>query len=131
DGVLSVATGVAGGAASGDRRSTALKILVTAALRSVNFFTGFKSSKGATPAKLFHVSTKRDAGHFAVSLASSCAFENACRSSAAAGSSARAVMLLSESIVNVDIFLLGRGLVAVHTSITPVRDKGKRNRLDS
>jgi hypothetical protein len=35
----------------GDRRSTALKVLATAALRSVNFFTGLKSSKGATPAK--------------------------------------------------------------------------------
>jgi hypothetical protein len=53
-------------------------------LRSVNFFTGFRSSKGATPAKLFQVSTRRDAEHSAVSLASSFAVENDCASSAPA-----------------------------------------------
>jgi hypothetical protein len=75
---------------------------------SVNFLTGFKWSKGATPAKLFQVSTRRDIGQPAVSLASSCEVENDCRFSAAAGNPATAVMLLSESIVNVDIFLLFR-----------------------
>jgi hypothetical protein len=33
-----------------------------AAFRQANFFTGFRSSNGATPAKLFQVSTRRDAG---------------------------------------------------------------------
>jgi hypothetical protein len=74
--------GVGYGATSGDRRSTALKILETAAFLSVNFFTGFSSSKGATPAKLFQVSTRRDIGHSAVSLASSFEVENDCDSSA-------------------------------------------------
>src|ERR1019366_4912435 len=73
---LAGATGSAGCAASGDRRATAAQIRATAAFRSVNFFTGFRSSKGATPAKLFQVSTRRDAGHSAVSLASSFALEN-------------------------------------------------------
>jgi hypothetical protein len=45
DRVRSVRTGVAGGATSGDRRSTAFQILATAAFRSVNFLTGFKSPK--------------------------------------------------------------------------------------
>ena len=57
----------------------------TAALRLVNFFTGFRSSNGATPAKLFQVSTRRDAGHSAVSLASSFWLVNDCDSSAPAG----------------------------------------------
>jgi hypothetical protein len=33
-----------------------------AAFGLANFFTGFRSSKGATPAKLFQVSNRRDAG---------------------------------------------------------------------
>jgi len=76
---------------------------VTAALRLVNFFTGFNSSKGATPAMLFQVSTSRDTGHSALSLASSFALENDCDSSAPTGSSECAVMLFSASIVNVDM----------------------------
>src|SRR5580658_5971440 len=69
----------------------------------MNFFTGFRSSKSATPAKLFQVSTRRDIGHSAVSFASSFAVENDWDSSAPAGSAALATMLFSESIVNVDI----------------------------
>jgi hypothetical protein len=84
DRVRSVATGVGCGATSGDRRSITFQILATAAFRSVNFFTGFRSSKGATPAKLFQVSAKREAGHSAVSLPSSFGVENDCDSSALA-----------------------------------------------
>jgi len=76
---------------------------ITAALRLVNFLTGFSLSKGATPAKLFQVSIKRDIGHSAVSLASSFAVENDCDSSVPVGSTAKAVMLFSASIVNVDM----------------------------
>ena len=68
----------------------------------MNFLIGFKSSKGATPAKLFQVSTRRDTGHSAVSLASSFAVENDWDSSAPAASAVWATMLFSESIVNVD-----------------------------
>src|ERR1700694_772792 len=92
----------------------------TADFRLVNFLTTFRSSKGATPAKLFQVSTRRDTGHSAVSLASSFAVENDCDSSAPVGSPARAVMLLSESMVNVDIviFLLSRlSLRSSHPSL--------------
>src|SRR5205814_6530687 len=102
----------------------------TAPFRSVNFFSGFRSSHGATPAKLFQVSTKRDAGHSVLSLASSFAVENDCDLSVLAGDPVSAVMLFSESIVNVAMFLLCRGLVAVDTFITSVHNKGKRNRPD-
>jgi hypothetical protein len=71
----------------------------------VNFFTGFRSSNGATPAKLFRVSTMRDAGHSAVSLANSFAVEKDCDASAPAGSAAWATMLFSESIVNILLLL--------------------------
>jgi hypothetical protein len=50
---LAGATSVVGCAPSGDSRATACQIRVTAAFRLVNFFTGFRSSNGATPAKLF------------------------------------------------------------------------------
>ena len=100
---LAGATSGAGCASSGDRRTTACQIRATAAFRSVNFFTGFRSSKGATPAKLFPASTRRDAGHSAVSLASSLELENDCDWSEPAGSAAWAVMLFSGSIVNVDL----------------------------
>src|SRR5579863_1655569 len=40
------ATGSAGCATSGDRRSIAFQIRATAPLRLVNFLTGFSSSKG-------------------------------------------------------------------------------------
>src|SRR5712691_689944 len=122
---LAGATGAACGAGSGNRRATACQIRATAALRLVNFFTGFKSSNGATPAKLFQVSTSREAGHSAVSLASSFGVENDCDSSAPAGSPVSAVMLLSESIVNVDTVSFSFAALAVMTSITPVGSKGK------
>jgi hypothetical protein len=54
------ATSRAGSAPSEDRRCTAAQIRATAALRLANFFTGFNSVKGATPAKLFHTSTSRE-----------------------------------------------------------------------
>jgi uncharacterized RDD family membrane protein YckC len=97
------ATVAACGAPFGDKRWIACQIRLTAALRLVNFLTGFRSSNGATPAKLFQASTSRDAGHSAVSLASSFALENDCDSLAPFWSPASAVMLLSESIVNVDM----------------------------
>src|ERR1035437_5667366 len=127
------ATSRAGCAASRDRRATACQIRATASFRLVNFFTDFRSSKGATPAKLFQVSTRRDAGHSALSLASSFTLENDCDSSAPAGSEACAVMLLSESIVNVAIigFSFGRLYLAVLTFITPAGNKRKRTRLGS
>jgi hypothetical protein len=71
----------------------------TAALRLVNFLTGFSSSKGTTPGKLFQVSISRATGHSAVSLANSFAVENDCEWSAPAGSSANALMLFSPSVV--------------------------------
>jgi len=61
------------------------QIRATAALGFVNFFTGLRSSNGATPAKPFQVLTRRDAGHSAVSLANSFAVKNNCDSSAPAG----------------------------------------------
>src|ERR1700679_391069 len=95
------ATGFAGCATSANRRSTAFQIRATAAFLFVNFLTGFKSVKGATPAKLFQVSTKREIGQSAVSFARSFWLVNDCDSSAPAGSPACAVMLLLESIVKV------------------------------
>ena len=67
------------GATLGNGRWTAAQIRATAAFRSVNFFTGFSSVNGATPAKLFQTSTSRDAGHSAASLASSFSEANDCR----------------------------------------------------
>ena len=43
----------------------------TADLRSANFFTGLNAVNGATPAKLFQISTGRVRGQEATSLASS------------------------------------------------------------
>jgi hypothetical protein len=131
DWVLSAPTGVADGASSGDRRWMASHIRVIPIWRLVNFLTGFRLSKGATPAKLFQMSTRRDVGHYAVSLASSFAVENDCDSPATVGGPVCATMLFSESIVNVGMILLCRGSVAVHTSITPVGPKGKRNQSNS
>ena len=70
-GALADATAFADCATCGIMRSTAVQIRVAAVFRSVNFLTGFRSAKGATPAKLFRVSTSREIGHAAVSLASS------------------------------------------------------------
>jgi hypothetical protein len=100
------ATSAAGSALSGNRRATACQIRTTANLRLVKLLHQFQVVEGPTPAKLLHVSTGRDAGHSAVSLASSLVVENACDPSALAGRAAWATMLFSESIVNVDIVLL-------------------------
>jgi hypothetical protein len=78
------ATGADCGATLAPSRWIALHTRATALARSVNFLTGFKSSKGATPAKLFHTSTSRAAGQSAVSLASSFSVANVCQSSVAA-----------------------------------------------
>jgi hypothetical protein len=82
----------------------AFQIRLTAVLRSVNFLTGLRLSKGATPAKEFQTSTKRAAGHSAESLASSFSPEKApsmvpTRWFSASSSTANAVMLLSVSMV--------------------------------
>jgi len=79
----------------------------TATLRFVNLFTGVRSVNGATPAKLFQISTERFAGPEAISLASSWAEPkySALLILAARASSgeAKAVMLLFASIVKVFI----------------------------
>jgi len=51
------ATSGACGAAGASSRWIAFQIRVTAVLRSVNFLMGFRSTKGATPAKLFQIWT--------------------------------------------------------------------------
>jgi len=43
-------------------RRIAAQMRFVALVRFSNFFTDFRSSNGATPAKLFHVSTSRLAG---------------------------------------------------------------------
>ena len=65
------ATWVAGFATFAGRTWTAPQIRATATLRSVNFFTGLSAVNGATPAKLFQISTGRVRGQEATSLASS------------------------------------------------------------
>jgi hypothetical protein len=55
----------------GVRRWRAFQMRPSAAFRSVNFFTGFKSSKGETPAKLFQIPGSREAGQSAESRVSS------------------------------------------------------------
>jgi hypothetical protein len=102
---LAGAASATGSAPPGDNRETACQIRATAAFRLVNFFTGFRSSKGATPAKLFQMLAKRDAGHSAGSFASSFAVENVCDSSAPAGRPAWAVILFSALMVNVDMWV--------------------------
>src|ERR1035437_9868068 len=62
---------VAGFATFANKTWIASQIRVTAALRSVNFFTGLRAVKGATPAKLFQISTGRVRGQEPTSLASS------------------------------------------------------------
>src|ERR1039458_4454000 len=71
-----------------------------ALLRFSNFFTDFRSSNGATPAKLFHVSTSRLMGHSAVTFVNSFSVANATSPSCAAGAASSAVMLLCVSIGN-------------------------------
>ena len=69
--LFSGATSGAGCATFAGRTCTASQIRVTADLRSVNFFTGLSEVKGATPAKLFQISTGRLRGQEPTSLASS------------------------------------------------------------
>jgi hypothetical protein len=97
------------------------------------FLTGLRSSKGATPAKLFHTSINRCPPQVAASLFSSFAVANACWLSALAGVPAWGAMLFSESIVNVAIVNLssGRLYLAVITFITLVGAKGKAIRPES
>jgi hypothetical protein len=65
------ALGAACWAVAASSRWMAFQIRATAVLRSVNFLTGFSSSKGTTPAREFQISAKRVMGHLAVRLASS------------------------------------------------------------
>jgi hypothetical protein len=65
------ATGATWGAAVGVKAWTAFQIRAMAVLRSVNFFTGFRSPKGGTPAKPFQISTSRSVGQLAASFESS------------------------------------------------------------
>jgi hypothetical protein len=119
---LTGAASAAGGATSGERRATADQMRATAAGRLVNFFTGFKSSKGVTPAKLFQTSTSLAAGQSAASFASSFSESNVFKLSALAGAPACAAMLLSVSMVNM-LFLLPRLLRGGHI------DRSERGKL--
>src|ERR1035437_2881814 len=65
------ATGAACGAGAGVRAWMAFQIRETAVLRSVNFLTGLRPSKGTTPAKAFQTSAKRLMGQSAEILANS------------------------------------------------------------
>ena len=56
------ATGAAWGAGAGVSAWMAFQIRETAVLRSVNFLTGLRLSKGTTPAKAFQTSGKRASG---------------------------------------------------------------------
>ncbi len=102
---LAGATSGARCATLGSIRWTASQMPVTAAFRFVNFLIGFKSLKGATPAKLFQTSTRRLAGQEPASLFSSWAEPkySAVLILAAVASSceAKTAMLLAESIVKV------------------------------
>ena len=85
----------------------AVQIRSTATFRFVNFFTGLSSVNGATPAKLFQISTGRFAGQDADQLgqflggAEILGVVNL--GGAASSSEAKAVMLLFASIVKVFI----------------------------
>jgi hypothetical protein len=97
----------------------------------VNFFTGFNSSNGATPAKLFHISTKRVPDHSALSSRVPSRFRTIAGCGAPAGPSACAAMLLSESMVNVAMWLLlCRLYFAVVTFIALIRRNIKWNLSD-
>ena len=71
----------------------------------VNLLARLQAVERATPAKLFQMSARRETGHSPVILASSFAVENDCDWSAPAASPTSAVMLLSASIVNVDMLV--------------------------
>src|ERR1035441_892114 len=85
----------------------AAQMRAVALVRFSNFFTGLRSPKGGAPAKLFQVSTRRLIGHSAVALLRSFWLAKAARLSCAAGAAAWAGMLLSVSILNVMVVLLG------------------------
>ena len=89
------------------RAWTASQIRPTATLRLVNFFTGLSSVNGATPAKLFQISTGRLAGQEAASLASSWEEPKVSvlliLAARASSGETKAVMLLFASIVKVFI----------------------------
>src|SRR5579885_621650 len=103
------------GAAS--RRWIAFQRRATAVLRSVNFLTGFRSSKGATPAKLFHTWTSRSAGQLAASFASSFSLAKCSWPSGICPAAGKAVMLLSASMAN---SLMVRLLLSFRTSCRQV-----------
>src|SRR5579871_6083756 len=90
-----------------DKTWTAFQMRSTATLRFVNLFTGARSVKGATPAKLFQISAGRFAGQEAINLASSWAEPKypawLILAARASSSEAKAVMLLFASIVKVFI----------------------------
>src|SRR5579862_2998849 len=104
---LAGATWAAGFPTFANKAWTAFQMRVAAVLRLVNFFTGLRLVKGATPAKLFQTSTGRLAGQEATSLASSCAEPKVSAllilAARASSSEAKAVMLLLASIVKVFI----------------------------
>src|SRR5437868_4679870 len=77
----------------------AFQIRFTAVWRLVNFRTGL------TPGRLFQISTRREAGHFAASFARSVALRKRSVSGllSASVAEANAVMLLSRSIVKMVI----------------------------
>src|SRR5277367_6315214 len=77
---------------------------VTAALRSLNFLRGFRSLYGATPAKLFQISTRRLACQEPASLFSSRAepkYSAVILAAVASSCEAKTAMLFAESIVKV------------------------------
>jgi hypothetical protein len=80
----------------------------TAVGRLVNFLTGWRSSKGTTPAKLFQTSIMLVPGQSVASLVSYFSVAKSCWGSALTGTPACAMMLFSESMVNVAI---GAGLL--------------------
>src|SRR5579862_474826 len=96
---------------------------LTAVSRLVNFLTG------VTPGRLFQTATSRSAGQAMVSSASSFWLEklsNGVAVAAAASSGvACAVMLFSESIVNVMVILLFSAIFAVITVIARICLKSK------
>src|ERR1035437_1539843 len=101
------ATWAAGFATFAGRTWTASQMRATAVLRSVNFFTGLSAVNGATPAKLFQISTVRLRGQDATSLASSWGEPKYSAlwilAARASSNEATAVMLLFVSIVKVFI----------------------------
>ena len=80
-------------------RRMALQMRLSAVVRSVNFFTGFRSPSGTTPAKPFQTSTSRAIGQSAVAFLRSLSELIAMVSGSAVGAVSWTVRMLSESIV--------------------------------